>query len=150
MLNRSIILAASLILGLLAVAAASSAQAAEADIRAALQRWVNTVNTGGAGPIAALYAPDAILLATFEAKPLVTPGDIRGYFSKHPGLKVRIQSEKIGVLGGGGVDTGLYTFTDAGTDKPARFSFVFRQRTPGTTDQWLIISHHSSVVPSGH
>ena len=101
---------------------------------------------------AALYAPDATLLSTFDPKPLETPAEITAYFHKltqNPNLKATVQTEKIRTFADGGEDSGLYTFSYTKDGKevrvPARFTFVF-QRTPAG---WLIVSHHSSVVPPG-
>ena len=135
------------------VVSETPARGAEADVHAALQRWVETLGSGkGEAPIAALYAPDATLLSTFDPKPLETPAEIAAYFHKltqNPNLKATVQTEKIRTFADGGEDSGLYTFSYTKDGKevrvPARFTFVF-QRTPAG---WLIVSHHSSVVPPG-
>lgn len=137
-----------------ATAAAAPARATKAEIHAALMKWINTLGSGqGEKPIAALYAPDAILLATFAPKPLTTPTAIAAYFrqlTQKPELRARVQSETIDLFGGGGADTGLYTFSYRGNGKevqvPARFTFVFRRSAKG----WLIVSHQSSLVPQSH
>ena len=118
-----------------------------------MQRWVEALGSGkGEAPIAALYAPDAILLSTFDPKPLETPAEIAAYFHKltqNPNLKATVQTEKIHTFADGGADSGLYTFsyTKDGNEVrvPARFTFVFHRTQAG----WLIVSHHSSVVPPG-
>ena len=117
-----------------------------------MQSWVETLGSGkGEAPIAALYAPEAILLSTFDPKPLETPAEIAAYFHKltqNPNLKATVQTEKIHTFTDGGVNSGLYTFSYTKDGKevrvPARFSFVFH-RTPAGR---LIVSHHSSVVPT--
>jgi hypothetical protein len=47
------------------------------------------------------------------------------------------------------INTGLYTFTltENGVQQqvPARYTFVYRR----TNGEWLIVNHHSSVVPEG-
>ena len=128
------------------------ARGAEADIHAALQRWVEALGSGkGEAPIAALYAPEAVLLSTFDPKPLETPAEITAYFqnlTKNPNLKATVQTEKVHAFADGGVTSGLYTFSYTKDGKevrvPARFSFVFNRTPTG----WLIVSHHSSVEPS--
>lgn len=135
-------------------AAAAPPRATKAEIHAALMKWINALGSGqGEKPIAALYARDAILLATFAPKPLTTPAAIAAYFrqlTQKPALKARVESEKIDLFGGGGADTGLYTFSYRGNGQdvhvPARFTFVFRKSAKG----WLIVSHHSSLVPQSH
>lgn len=153
MRSRSFIAVVSFVIGVAGIVAEAPAKSAQADVHAALQRWVGALGSGkGEGPIAALYAPDAILLSTFDPKPLETPAAIAAYFQKltqNPNLKATVQTEKIHTFADGGVDSGLYTFSYTKDGKevqvPARFTFVF-QRTP---KGWLIVSHHSSVVPSG-
>jgi hypothetical protein len=151
---KSSIAVVGFIIGVAGVVAETPARGAEADVHAALHRWVETLGSGkGEAPIAALYAPDAILLSTFDPKPLETPAEITSYFHKltqNPNLKATVQSEKIQTFADdGGEDSGLYTFSYTKDGKevrvPARFTFVFR-RTPAG---WLIVSHHSSVVPPG-
>ena len=127
---------------------------AAAQIHQALAHWIRAVGSGqGETPIVALYDPGAILLATFDPQPLTTQGAIAAYFHKltqNPHLKATIDREKIVVFGNGAADTGLYTFsyTKDGKDVrvPARFTFVYRRTAKG----WLIVSHHSSVLPQAH
>lgn len=135
-------------------AAAAPQRATRAEIHAALMKWISALGSGqGEKPVAALYARNAILLATFAPKPLTTPTAIAAYFRQltaKPGLAAQVQSEKIDLFGGGGADTGLYTFRyrEGGREVsvPARFTFVWRRTAQG----WLIVSHHSSLVPSAH
>jgi hypothetical protein len=150
---KSFIAVVSLIIGVGGIVAETPARGAEADVHAALQRWVEALGSGkGEAPIAALYAPEAILLSTFDPKPLETPAAIAAYFQKltqNPNLKATVQTEKVQTFADGGADSGLYTFSYTKDGKevqvPARFTFVFH-RTPAG---WLIVSHHSSVVPPG-
>ena len=125
-----------------------------APIHAALLAWTKALASGqGEAPIVALYAPDAILLSTFDPKPLDAPAAIAAYFHKltqNPNLKATVDSEKIVNFGSGGADSGLYTFSYTKDGKevrvPARFTFVWRHTPKG----WLIVSHHSSVLPEVH
>jgi uncharacterized protein (TIGR02246 family) len=151
---KSFFAVVSLIIGVAGIATETPARGAEADVHAALQRWVETLGSGkGETAVAALYAPDAILLSTFDPKPLETPAEIIAYFHKltqNPNLKATVQTEKVRTFADdGGEDSGLYTFSYTKDGKevrvPARFTFVFH-RTPAG---WLIVSHHSSVVPPG-
>jgi len=147
----------SMVLVLLCLGRFEPAFAAEgpaSPIHAALLEWTRALASGqGEAPIAALYAPDAILLSTFDPKPLDRPAAIAAYFHKltqNPNLKATIDSEKIVVFGGGAADSGLYTFSYTKDGKevrvPARFTFVWRRTPKG----WLIVSHHSSVLPEAH
>src|SRR5437764_15443195 len=112
---KSFIAVVSLIIGFVGVVSETPARGAEADIHSALQRWVEALGSGkGEAPIAALYAPDAILLSTFDPKPLDTPDKISAYFhslTQNPNLKATVQTEKVHTFADGGVDSGLYTFS---------------------------------------
>ncbi len=80
MRTKSFIAVVSLIIGFAGVVGETPARGAEVDVHAPLQRWVETLGSGNAeDPIAALYAPDAILLSTFDPRPLETP-EIAAYF----------------------------------------------------------------------
>jgi hypothetical protein len=112
---KSFIAVVSLIIGVGGIVAETPARGAEADVHAALQRWVEALGSGkGEAPIAALYAPEAILLSTFDPKPLETPAAIAAYFQKltqNPNLKATVQTEKVQTFADGGADSGLYTFS---------------------------------------
>jgi uncharacterized protein (TIGR02246 family) len=136
-------------------AAAAPQGSGKAAIHTALIKWTRALASGQGGkPVAALYARDAILLATFAAEPLTTPAAIAAYFRQltaKPDLRATVESEKIDLFGtDGAADTGLYTFSYRAGGKevrvPARFTFVWRKTGKG----WLIVSHQSSVVPPAH
>jgi hypothetical protein len=65
-----------------------------------------------------------------------------------PDLKVAFGNQLISVYGGAAVNTGYYTFSfvkDGETKSfPARYSFTYVKRG----DDWLIVDHHSSAMPS--
>jgi hypothetical protein len=129
---KSFIAVVSLIIGFAGVVAETPARGAEADVHAALQRWVEALGSGkGEAPIAALYAPDAILLSTFDPKPLETPAEIAAYFHKltqNPNLKATVQTEKIHTFADGGADSGLYTFSYTKDRKEVRVPARFKVR----------------------
>ena len=43
--------------------------------------WSNELNAGNLEPLLECYTEDAILFATFQTEPLVTPRGIRDYFT---------------------------------------------------------------------
>ena len=63
------------------------------------------------------------------------------------GLKVTFGDQLVRVYDNAAVNTGYYTFSfvkDAETKSvPARYSFTYVKRG----DDWLIVDHHSSVMP---
>jgi uncharacterized protein (TIGR02246 family) len=76
--------------------------------------------------------------------------EIRDYFvhflSKEP--HGRIIEQNIRIYDNIAINSGLYTFSlmeDGGhTDVAARFTFVYQKYEDG----WLIIEHHSSILPA--
>jgi len=124
----------------------------QAEIHAALQEWTEALGNGhDEKPVTALYEKDATLLATFDPRPLETPGEIAAYFHKltqNPELTATVQSEKIDLFGDAAVASGLYTFSYRKdghlVELPARYTFVYRKTPHG----WTIVRHHSSALPA--
>ena len=112
--------------------------------------WNKTLQTGDPDHVVACYAKDAILLPTVSAKVRHNHDEIRDYFvhflSKRP--RGTITEQNIRIYGDIAINSGLYTFslTQDGvrTDVAARFTFVYRKHADG----WLIIEHHSSILPA--
>ncbi|MFH8387845.1 SgcJ/EcaC family oxidoreductase [Kitasatospora sp. NPDC018058] len=123
----------------------------EQQIAALFDKWNAALATGDPNRVADLYAPDAVLLPTVSDLYTSRAG-IVGYFTKFLASKPvgKIQERFITVLDRtSAVDTGLYQFTL--TDKnggkstvDARYTFVYELRG----GEWLILNHHSSVLPS--
>ena len=120
--------------------------APEDEVRAASQKWIDSIAMGDPDLMVALYAEDGILHGT--GSPVVRVGHalIREYFA---GLTARVQMnfvepQHIRVFGDVAVNTGNYE-TKIGDAAPIRlrYSFVFHK----VGDQWLIIDHHSSRMP---
>jgi uncharacterized protein (TIGR02246 family) len=121
-------------------------------IAALFDKWNAALATRNPEKVADLYAPDAVLLPTLSPQIRTTRAGIVDYFAhllpSHP--QAAITQEIITVLGRrGAINTGLYTFTltQNGVQQkvPARYTFVYH-RIHG---EWLIVNHHSSVVPKG-
>ncbi|MEU2869301.1 SgcJ/EcaC family oxidoreductase [Streptomyces olivoreticuli] len=134
-----------------AVARHTGAKPTPRRIAALFDRWNAALATRNARTVAALYAPDAVLLPTQSSEIRATHDRIVDYFEHFLQQKPqgRIQERHITVLGPtSAIDTGLYQFTL--TDKTgkaskadARYTFVYELRG----GHWLIVNHHSSVVP---
>jgi hypothetical protein len=81
-----------------------------------------------------------------------TPPTVREYFNilrtVPPSYKAVLGEQRIRVYGDIALNTGTYTFSEVRDGKeitrPARFSFVYRNRG----GRWLIVDHHSSAVPA--
>ncbi len=97
-----------------------------------------------------LYHQNAILLPTFSPIICTNHEQLHNYFKNLitlPTLSITTDdfwSEECNSLI---INSGVYTFNYLSQDRqitvPARFSFVYKKYD----DQWLIINHHSSVLP---
>jgi uncharacterized protein (TIGR02246 family) len=111
--------------------------------------WNNALQTGDPDKVVACYAADAVLLPTVSAKVRHNHEEIRDYFvhflAKQP--YGEITEQNIRIFGDIAINSGLYTFTlsedGVAAEVAARFTFVYRKQK----DQWLIIEHHSSILP---
>jgi uncharacterized protein (TIGR02246 family) len=110
-------------------------------------RWNASLQTGDAKKVVANYAEDAILLPTVSSQPKLTPEEKEAYFEQllleEPSATIDLRRIYLGC--NVAVDAGLYTFTFGRTGEivPARYTFTYRW----DGEQWLITSHHSSVLP---
>lgn len=122
---------------------------ATTEIAALFDRWNAALQTGDPRIVAALYAPDAVLVPTVSNRVRRTRAEIEDYFAhfltKDP--RGRIVQSNIRIYGDIAIDSGLYSFalTIAGVDVdlPCRYSFVYRR----LGRDWRIVEHHSSVMP---
>jgi uncharacterized protein (TIGR02246 family) len=119
----------------------------EAEIIALFDHWKQTLLTGDPGKVVALYAERSILLPTVSNKPRLTSAEKEEYFhyflKKCPSAKIDFRQIQIGC--NMAVDSGLYTFTFAKTGEVVSGRYSFAYRWDGS--QWLIVSHHSSIMP---
>ena len=119
----------------------------EAEIAALFDRWNQALQTGDISKVVALYAERSILLPTLSNKPRLTSAEKEDYFrhfmEKRPSARIDLREIEVGC--DMAVDSGLYTFTFAKTGEvvSGRYSFTYRR----AGSQWLIISHHSSLMP---
>ena len=80
-----------------------------------------------------------------------SPELVRQYFGSLGSLgdaTNAVGEHRVQVYGDIAINSGYYTLTrrqdGRTTQSPARFSFVYQKRG----DDWLIVSHHSSVMPA--
>lgn len=126
----------------------------DVSIKVAYLHWVKAIESAHGNPkaVVALYAPNAILLATFSPHLLINNNHgLDKYFASftgHKNLRCSTLESIYRRMGNVGLSTGLYTFTYYEKGKkmvvPARFTFVYQK----INNQWLIINHHSSIEPS--
>ena len=112
-----------------------------------LDRWATALRNRNPGMITGMYASNAVLLPTLDARPLVGHKAIYTYFDQ------LMQTDGLGVEynrvlpvcgpplveGAVGIIAGLYTFR-LPEPTPARFTFVYRRGGS-------ILHHHSSAAP---
>ena len=123
------------------------------EVQAALDTWLNAVSTGSPDAVMTLYKDHAVLLPTLAPGVHDTREKRLGYFTAftaNENLRGKVNELHTRVFGDVAVNSGLYTFTFKKDGKevttPARFSFVYKKTPMG----WMIVDHHSSVVPAGH
>jgi len=121
----------------------------EQEVAGVFERWNQSLQTGNVHLVVANYAERSILLPTLSNKPRITAAEKEDYF-KHflenqPVGKIDLNFIEIGC--NSAVDTGLYTFSfrKTGATVAARYTYVYAW----DGKQWLIASHHSSLMPEG-
>ncbi|MBK6017528.1 SgcJ/EcaC family oxidoreductase [Streptomyces sp. MBT53] len=130
------------------------AKPSKTQIAALFDGWNAALKTGDPEKVADRYAPDAVLLPTVSNKIRTDRAEIVDYFEHFlPNKPVGKKVETIvNVLdSNSAIDTGIYEFTltDPKTgDKrvvEARYTYEYEKRA----GKWLIVNHHSSVMPEG-
>ncbi len=119
----------------------------EAEIAALFDRWNQSLQTGDPRKVVANYEERSILLPTVSNKPRLTQAEKEDYFhhflENGPYGKIDLRFIELGC--NTAVDAGLYTFSFArtGVSVSGRYSCTYRWNG----SEWLITSHHSSVMP---
>ena len=123
------------------------------DVQKAYQSWCAAIGTAKGNPqeVVKYYAPNAILLPTLSPKLLRNKdGGLDVYFKKltsNPEIKCNPQELITNTYGDLAINSGFYSFSflkdGKETNVPARFTFVYQKQGK----QWLIINHHSSLLP---
>lgn len=121
--------------------------ASQQDIIALFDRWNDTLKTGDPDKVVQYYAPNSLLLPTLSNQARITLHEKKDYFfhflEKKPVGEVSLRVVRVDC--NTAIDTGNYTFTLDGAQKiQARYTFTYKW----SDGQWLISSHHSSLVPS--
>jgi uncharacterized protein (TIGR02246 family) len=122
------------------------------DVGAATQAWIDGMNSHDAERVVALYDAEAVLWGTRSSTLRDTPATVRDYFkilqTVPSSYRAVLGEQRIRIYGDIAINTGTYTFSEDRDGKsitrPARFSFVYRNRA----GRWLIVDHHSSAVPA--
>lgn len=120
----------------------------EREIAALFDRWNASLQTGDPRRVADNYAEPSLLLPTQSYAVRETREEKEAYFTDF------LRNKPSGTIGdprrieigcNRAVDSGLYSFHFSVTDEVilARYTYAYRW----TGREWLITSHHSSVVP---
>ncbi len=125
--------------------------AEKASVLAAFDKWIEAVTTTYPETVTSFYAKDAVLWGTVSPIMRTTPEKIKDYFEHFMAMK-NLQAiyshPEIRVYGDIAINSGYYTFFHERDGKmlsiPARYSFVYKREG----DNWMIVDHHSSVVPA--
>jgi len=119
----------------------------EAEIASLFDRWNESLQTGDPHKVVANYAERSILLPTISNKPRLTPVEKEEYFQHFleylPSGRIDFRVVELGC--NTAVDAGLYTFTLARTGAVVSGRYSYTYHWNGS--EWLITSHHSSVMP---
>ncbi len=111
-----------------------------------LDAWTEAFNTREPARVAALYAEDASLHGTSQARLRVGMAEIRTYFRGAASVEVG-ERHFVRLSGTSLLSVGHYRFLkvqDGGEIvAPARFTFIFQRRE----GSWKIVHHHSSAEP---
>lgn len=119
----------------------------EEEIALLFDRWNGSLQTGDPHKVVANYATKSVLLPTVSNKVRMTPDEKEDYFhhfllNKPVG---HIDSRTIEIGCNTAFDTGLYTFTFEKTGAKVKARYTYTYKWEG--GQWLISSHHSSMMP---
>lgn len=124
----------------------------EALVRATTEAWISAFNASDLPGMSALYDAQAHLWGTTSPVLIASPDGIAGYFSAvfalQPAPGMALNDVRVRLYGDTAISTGGYTLALGASAQrhsiPARFSFVYRL----TGGRWLIVDHHSSVMPA--
>jgi uncharacterized protein (TIGR02246 family) len=114
------------------------------------QHWLAAVCQHDPAAVAALYAPNGVLVGTVAQRIKQGRADIQGYFVRFlakTGLCGRFTSHLVQPYPGWTIHSGTYVFEWSERGRritvPARYTFVWVQ----TPEGWKIANHHSSALP---
>lgn len=119
----------------------------EGEILSLFEEWNDALQTGDPLKVTALYDCNAIILPTLSNQVRHNPEEFADYFEKvflprEP--EGRINEANVRIFEQLAINSGICTFTfNDGSSVRARFSFVYCWNGV----RWMIIEHHSSLMP---
>lgn len=151
---RTLITGAALLLSSMAVLAADVGDArVVTEIKATTAKWIGAFNTRDAQSVADLYASDAVFWGTVSPTIRMTPDKVLEYFqassTRNPNMRIGVKDQHVRVYGDTATNSGIYVTHNPrpGEDDAvsvSRFTFVYQRQG----NDWVIVSHHSSRMPS--
>lgn len=119
----------------------------ESEVAALFERWNTSLQTGKPNAVIKNYAERSILLPTLSGVNRITQAEKEDYFEHFLASKPqgKVTERQITLGCNMAVDSGLYTFhmASSGKDVGARYTYTYQWNG----QDWLIVSHHSSLLP---
>lgn len=120
----------------------------EATVAALFERWNASLRTGDPKAVVKNYAERSILLPTLSSVNRFTPAEKEDYFEHFLAAQPQgtVTERQITLACNMAVDSGKYTFHmgASGKQADARYSYTYQWNG----QDWLIVSHHSSLLPA--
>ncbi|CAM5446775.1 hypothetical protein [Alcaligenes] [Alcaligenes phenolicus] len=120
----------------------------EAGVAVLFERWNQSLQTGKPEVVVNNYAERSILLPTLSGVNRISKAEKEDYFNHFLAGKPqgRVTQRQITLGCNMAVDSGLYTFHmgSSGKDVGARYTYTYQWNGR----DWLIVSHHSSLLPA--
>ena len=112
------------------------------------ERWNSSLQTGIPRTVVNNYAERSILLPTLSGVNRITRAEKEDYFKHFLESKPQgaVTSRQIDIGCNMAVDSGMYTFRMGATGATVRARYTFTYKWAG--QDWLISSHHSSLLPT--
>ena len=117
--------------------------------------WKEAIESKQLQNIASLYCDKAVLMGALSPKVAYGKKEISSYFKLLKSLdqlSVHFFETRITKLGHAAINSGVYRFDfmENGEQKNfvARYTFVLEYKE--ASGQWLIVNHHSSLLPQKH
>jgi uncharacterized protein (TIGR02246 family) len=119
------------------------------------QGWVKAFNECQVDALVALYDTEALFWPTTSRSLAAKPEDVRRYFDaacklvKASNFKVEVVSESVKLYGDVAISAGQMTAAFKNRQgQPQEASYRFSLAARKMDDRWLIVEHHSSVMPA--
>ena len=123
------------------------------EVAQSVEEWFQAFHAGNAEALGAMYAEDAQLFAALSPFRADGRGAIQafwaGFFQAFPTRRVVIRQDSTQFYGTTAVSAGYFTLTQvdrAGQARTAHGRYSLVRVKQG--DRWLVVSHHTSLLPA--